>query len=140
MADGLTRLIAPILSFTADELWRHLPGAREESVHMAVFPTRAELDALADPELVDRWSPLITLRERVLAEIEPLRKPSGSAARCRPRSCSRRRRRELAFLEGYARDLPMLFIVSDVELRSLPAARKPRRRPPAGRAKKAPSA
>ena len=72
MADGLTRLIAPILSFTADELWRHLPGAREESVHMAVFPTHAELDALADPELVDRWSLLITLRERVLAAFDPL--------------------------------------------------------------------
>ena len=27
MADGLTRLLAPILSFTADELWRFLPGA-----------------------------------------------------------------------------------------------------------------
>ena len=40
MADGLTRLMAPILSFTADELWRFLPGAREESVHIAVFPTR----------------------------------------------------------------------------------------------------
>ena len=33
MADGLTRLIAPILSFTADELWRFLPSQREESVH-----------------------------------------------------------------------------------------------------------
>ena len=35
IADGLTRLAAPILSFTADELWRFLPGARDESVHMA---------------------------------------------------------------------------------------------------------
>src|SRR6202030_2544527 len=38
MADGLTRLMTPILSFTADELWRFLPGRRQESVHMAVFP------------------------------------------------------------------------------------------------------
>ena len=43
MADGLTRLMAPILSFTADELWRFLPGAREESVHMAIFPSAAEV-------------------------------------------------------------------------------------------------
>ena len=73
MADGLTRLIAPILSFTADELWRFLPSHREESVHIAVFPSRAELDAFADPELVDRWNRLIAVREQVLAEIEPLR-------------------------------------------------------------------
>ena len=45
MADGLTRLMAPILSFTADELWRFLPGpTREESVHIAVFPPAADLE------------------------------------------------------------------------------------------------
>src|SRR5262249_5668217 len=38
MADGLTRLMAPILSFTADELWRFLPGRADASVHMALFP------------------------------------------------------------------------------------------------------
>src|SRR4029077_5983469 len=74
MADGLTRLMAPILSFTADELWRFVPGAREESVHMALFPNAEALDALADPKLVERWNTLVALRERVLAEIEPLRK------------------------------------------------------------------
>ena len=74
MADGLARLLAPILSFTADELWRYLPGPREESVHLALFPTAAELEALVDPPLVERWNALMALRERVLAEIEPLRK------------------------------------------------------------------
>src|SRR6185503_5013047 len=48
MADGLTRLLAPILSFTADELWRFMPGGREESVHLALFPTREELEPLRD--------------------------------------------------------------------------------------------
>src|SRR5262249_20584549 len=37
MADGLARLLAPILPVTSDELWRHLPGSREESVHIAQF-------------------------------------------------------------------------------------------------------
>jgi isoleucyl-tRNA synthetase len=119
MADGLTRLIAPILSFTADELWRHLPGTREESVHIAVFPTRAGLDAVADPALVDRWSPLIALRERVLAEMEPLRKAKRIGSSLQARVVLSAPPRELAFLEAYARDLPMLFIVSEVELRSL---------------------
>ena len=74
IADGLTRLMAPILSFTADELWRYLPGAREDSVHMAVFPAEAELDALADRELARALGAADRLREQVLAEIEPLRK------------------------------------------------------------------
>src|SRR5256885_8735119 len=74
MVDGLTRLMAPILSFTADELWRFLPGARDESVHMALFPIVSDLERLADAALVERWKQAIQLREQVLAEIEPLRK------------------------------------------------------------------
>ena len=42
IADGLTRLLAPILPMTTDELWRHLPGTREESVHLAEFPRDAD--------------------------------------------------------------------------------------------------
>ena len=38
IADGLTRLLAPILPMTTDELWRHLPGPRDASVHLAEFP------------------------------------------------------------------------------------------------------
>ena len=38
IADGLTRLIAPIICLTADEIWRQLPGTREPSVHLADFP------------------------------------------------------------------------------------------------------
>ena len=74
MAEGLARLMAPILPFTADELWRFVPGTREESVHLALFPTDAELSALADDELLERWTRLLAIREAVLAEIEPLRK------------------------------------------------------------------
>ncbi len=40
IADGLVRLLAPILPMTADELWRHLPGKRDASVHLAEFPRR----------------------------------------------------------------------------------------------------
>src|SRR5262249_54504738 len=71
MADGLARLAAPIVPFTADELWRFLPGGREESVHMAVFPAAAELETMLDADLAGRWERLLALRERVLAEIEP---------------------------------------------------------------------
>ena len=80
MADGLTRLMAPILSFTADELWRFLPGAREESVHMALFPTRAEIEPrCSDPSLLERWTKLTTLREQVLAQHRAA--PEGQADR-----------------------------------------------------------
>jgi isoleucyl-tRNA synthetase len=120
MADGLTRLLAPVLSFTADELWRHLPGAREASVHMAVFPTAAELGALEDEALVERWTKLVALRDDVLAAIEPLRKGKQIGSSLQARVVIAATPAELAFLEPYAGILPMLFIVSEVELRPAP--------------------
>jgi len=120
MADGLTRLMAPILSFTADELWRYLPAAREESVHIAVFPSSAELDALADADLVARWQRLTDLREQVLAEIEPLRKDKRIGSSLQAKVVVSATAAELAQLEPYAKQLPMLFIVSDVQLRPAP--------------------
>jgi isoleucyl-tRNA synthetase len=121
MADGLTRLLAPILSFTADELWRFLPGRREESVHIAVFPLAADLEVFVDRDLLDRWMRLIDLREHVLAEIEPLRKEKRIGSSLQAKVVISATEAERAFLERYIRQLPMLFIVSEVELRPAPA-------------------
>jgi len=117
MADGLTRLLAPILSFTADELWRHLPGRDDESVHLSLFPRDADLDGFLDPELLDRWGTLTKLRERVLAEIEPLRKDKLIGSSLQARIVFQASGPTLTFLERHARQLPMLFIVSAVEVR-----------------------
>jgi isoleucyl-tRNA synthetase len=120
MADGLTRLLAPILSFTADELWRLMPGAREESVHMALFPARETLEPLRDPALVERWERLAAVREQVLAEIEPLRKNKQIGSSLQAKAVISATKAELPLLEQYAKQLPMLFIVSEVELRPAP--------------------
>jgi isoleucyl-tRNA synthetase len=121
MAEGLTRLMAPILAMTSDELWRHLPGDRPESVHLAVFPTPDELEALIDEPLMQRWSTLIALRERVLGQIEPLRKNKEIGSSLQAKVILSASSAELAALEPYASHLPMLFIVSEVELRPAPA-------------------
>jgi isoleucyl-tRNA synthetase len=118
IADGLTRLIAPILSFTSDELWRFLPGPRDESVHMALFPLREELDRFSAGELADRWRRLVAVRDRVLAEIEPLRKNKLIGSSLQARVVLTAAGDDLALLERQAADLPMLFIVSDVEVRA----------------------
>ena len=70
IADGLVRLLAPILAVTADELWRHLPGKREDSVHMAEFPSRESVAALLNDELVGRWERLSAVRDQVNAALE----------------------------------------------------------------------
>ena len=54
IVEGLARLLAPILSVTMDELWQLLPGTREESVHMALFPR--DLEQWKDAALLERWA------------------------------------------------------------------------------------
>ena len=71
IAGGITRLLAPILPMTCDELWRHLPGADADSVHLADFP--AEPESLVDPDLIARWTRLLGLRDAVNGELEKLR-------------------------------------------------------------------
>src|SRR5499427_7198607 len=117
MAEGLTRLIAPILSVSAEQLWHYLPGTREESVHLTLFPSAKELSALVDEDLLARWNRLSGLRERVLAQIEPLRKDKVIGSSLQARVVLTTSKDDAPFLEKYKSDLPMLFIVSDVQLR-----------------------
>ena len=71
MADGLARLLAPILPVTADELWRVLPGERQASVHIALFPEGVE--ACRDEALVARYATRLELRDIVNAKLEEQR-------------------------------------------------------------------
>ncbi|MBP1149397.1 isoleucine--tRNA ligase [Methylocaldum sp. RMAD-M] len=73
IAEALTRWLAPILSFTADEIWRHLPGKRSESVFLetwyeGLFP----LDE-SSPFNREFWDFLLKVREAVSKELEVLR-------------------------------------------------------------------
>ena len=68
IAESMVRWLAPILSFTAEEVWRHLPGGRPESVFHAIWH---ELPAV-DADRID-WTALIGLRADVTRELEKLR-------------------------------------------------------------------
>jgi isoleucyl-tRNA synthetase len=68
---SLVRLMAPILSFTAEELWQHFGGTKDDSVF---FHTLYQLPTVADGEtLVAKWRRLRELRDPVRKEIEALR-------------------------------------------------------------------
>jgi isoleucyl-tRNA synthetase len=125
MADGLTRLTAPILAFTSDELWRTLPNRTLPSVHLAEFPTHDDVAPLLDRDLLQHWTKLASLRERVLAEIEPLRKDKKIGSSLQAKVVLSADTSDLAFLESYASLLPMLFIVSEVELVAAPHTEAP---------------
>ncbi|MGQ9688651.1 MAG: isoleucine--tRNA ligase [Desulfobaccales bacterium] len=69
----LTRLMAPILSFSAEEVWHHLPGGgREDSVHLTGFPESRP--GLPDEVLVDKYEFLLKVRSEVNRGLEEARK------------------------------------------------------------------
>jgi isoleucyl-tRNA synthetase len=68
IAESMVRWLAPILSFTSEELWRHLAGERAESVFLSTWHELPELPV--DP--ID-WTALIALRGDVARELERLR-------------------------------------------------------------------
>ena len=68
---GLTRLLAPILSFTAEEIWKAMPhGAADqcESVFLNLMPDYEP--ALAVPEIADRWGRMLDLRDDMMKALE----------------------------------------------------------------------
>ncbi len=69
----LTRLMAPILAFTSEEIWQHIPAfeGKEDSVHLSAFP---ESDPKAINEaLSDRWEKFKELRSDILKSLEEAR-------------------------------------------------------------------
>jgi isoleucyl-tRNA synthetase len=70
---GLTKLMAPILSFTAEEIWKHLPSdsRREESVHLASFPSVNE--GFLDEDLAEKWERVLQVRDQVSKALEEAR-------------------------------------------------------------------
>jgi isoleucyl-tRNA synthetase len=114
IVDGLARLLAPVLSVTMDELWRMLPGQREESVHMALFPR--DLDQWKDASLLERWATLTQVRDRVNLHLEEKRKDKTIAANLSARVILGAPGDVGQLLSGYRDFLPTLFGVSEVDL------------------------
>ncbi len=114
-----SRLMAPILSFTADEIWRMLPeGVRKEagtkSVHLAAFP---EVDpAWADAELSARWETLLEYRSQVQGVLEASRRDKVIGSSLEAHVQLEADAKAYQFLKPYEKDLGTIFIVSKVTL------------------------
>jgi len=66
-------IMAPILSFTTEEAWQHLPGfeGKESSVHLHLFP-RLEGKYLNHID-IDKWERILAVRDRILKDLEDAR-------------------------------------------------------------------
>jgi isoleucyl-tRNA synthetase len=120
VAHDLARLLAPVLPFTADEVYARLPGSeRPWSVHAAVFPAAEP----PDDDVLGRWQGLLDVRARVTKALEEDRARKRIAASLEARVTVRGPTAVLAPLRRYEAlggvfpgNLANLFIVSKVIL------------------------
>ncbi|MDW7710883.1 MAG: isoleucine--tRNA ligase [Deferrisomatales bacterium] len=116
----MTRLMAPVLAFTAEEVWRHIPGVTG-SVHTQLLP---EVDPEAvDDELAGRWERLRALRGLVTKAAEESRAAKEIGHSLDAKAVLHVDHRWEDFLAPYAGELPFLFIVSQVDLVEGPGGR-----------------
>jgi isoleucyl-tRNA synthetase len=117
----LVRLMAPVLSFTADEVWLSMgESAQAKSIFLAAFPKAEE--KYIDEELEARWNTLIAVRSETAKVLEALRRDkkighsldAGVALYADPGLYD--------LLERYRNDLAFIFIVSSVTLAKEPEA------------------
>ncbi|HYK02487.1 MAG TPA: isoleucine--tRNA ligase [Thermoanaerobaculia bacterium] len=105
---GITSVMAPILTFTADEIYEAMPGEKEASVHLTEFP---KLDAPLSAEEMSAWSRVLRLRDGVMVVLERARaaKQIGQSLEA-----------DIALhgnVENFGVDLAKLFIVSHVDVK-----------------------
>jgi len=132
----LVRLLAPIMSFTAEEVWEFMPSLddKPESVHLALFPSPDEVlgntecqpnrQGASIPCDTDRirseWQRLLLVREEVFRALETARKDKVIGSGLQAKVAISAPAETYGLLQKYSGTLRYLFIVSQVELQPIP--------------------
>jgi isoleucyl-tRNA synthetase len=116
---AMTKLMAPILSFTAEEIWRSLSGqfgsSRDaQSVHLTAFPQGES--AWQDTALAKNWDRLLDIRTTVQAALEEQRRNKVIGSSLEAVVEIQAKTETYRFLKPYEVGLSMIFIVSDTRL------------------------
>lgn len=127
IGEALVRLMAPMLSFTADEVWSYLPqiSGRPQSVHLAYFPQDSDIlesgvDDSGTQSLHADFNSIFAVRDEVLKALEVARKEKLIGSGLEAVVSIEAPENLYPVLDRYRHDLRFFFIVSGVELKKLP--------------------
>ncbi|HZQ52583.1 MAG TPA: isoleucine--tRNA ligase [Bryobacteraceae bacterium] len=120
---ALARLLAPVLSFTCEEVWRHSKtgAAAPESVHLAYFPKPEELtDGITEAQRAEAadWQTLVPVRHLVLKALDNSREDRVIGSSLEAAVVLQAGPEIFPLLKKYESHLPAWFIVSEVEVHS----------------------
>jgi isoleucyl-tRNA synthetase len=121
IAETLVRLLAPIMSFTADEVWGYLPVVpdRPESCHLAKFPASSDVlggTAADNPQVNEQWTTLLAVRGEVLKALEEARTSKLIGGNLEAQVTLTAPEPAYSVLAKFADQLRYIFIVSGVTL------------------------
>jgi isoleucyl-tRNA synthetase len=118
--EALTKLLAPALAFTAEEIWSFIPHTKDHDVTSIMLNDMAEVNPeYNDLALSEKWGEILLLRDDIKKALEIARneKIIGSSLEAKI-VLSSDDAKTLAFLTSIEKDLPMISIVSEVEISS----------------------
>jgi isoleucyl-tRNA synthetase len=115
---ALTRLAAPLLAFTMEEVWTHTvkPAGAPESVHLALLPEPEEVTAGMSTVGLADWDKLMEVREPVLKALEESRQAKFIGTSLEAKVRVKAPAADFDLLQAHSAELPALFIVSQVHL------------------------
>lgn len=114
---AITKLLAPILAFTADEIWQSMPHAADENgEHVLLNDMPEALETPRFAELEERYNKLFTLRDDVMKALELARadKKIGKSLEAKVTVYADGEQAEL--LRSFESELPTVFIVSGAKV------------------------
>ncbi len=112
----LTRLIAPILSFTSDEIWKFMPHKADDDARNVVLNDFPKVSGEVDNELIERWEKIHAIRDDVKKALELARTEKIIGASLEGAVTVFASGEQYTFLKGVEDILSTVFIVSSVEL------------------------
>ncbi len=109
--ENITRLMCPVLAFTSEEIWKHIPE-KKDSVFLAEFPIPGKISKL----LHQKWQKMLNIREKALKIIEEAREKKLIGNSLEAEVTIHCAKETAEFLEGFEETLTLIFIVSKVNI------------------------
>jgi isoleucyl-tRNA synthetase len=115
--DSLVRLIAPVLSFTAEEIWQYMPHRKSDNTECIFFELFPKVDtSFYSDELEEKWDKILEIRDIASKELEAARKEKIIGSSLGAYLTIYAGDKDYGFIESVLDDLPTLLITSGVSL------------------------
>lgn len=115
--NAMTRMIAPVLAYTSDEIWKYMPHSKDDNPEHVIFNDMPEKVAVdADEAFMAFWDEIHELRDEVKKSLEPMIKEKTVKSSLEAKVSLSAGGDKLDFLRKAEKELADVFIVSDVEI------------------------